>query len=100
MNDARSPHLPERVYASLPPHDPRFDALRAELEEAQQRGRGSPIPRMVAEYALIGYLYSHGQLGAAPGEAPDLGELGITDRAAVEQARAEINQAASDFSFD
>lgn len=97
---AHTVRLPARVYASLPPDDPRFDALRAELEEAAARGRGSPIPRNVGEYALVGYLFTHGAFGAASGEAPDLAALGITDRAEIKRVQNEIAEAAAGFSFD
>jgi len=98
-NVTRRAHLPERLSASLPRDDPRFDPLLAELEEAMQRGRGSPVPRMLGEYALIGYLFMHGKLGTVSGEAPELEELYVTDRVEQAQQREEIAHAADVFDF-
>jgi hypothetical protein len=90
--------LPDRVHASIPANDPRFAGLRAELAEAQSRGSGSPIPRMVGEYAKIGWLFLHGKLGG-PSEAPDLAALGIADQAERERQRQEIAAATSGLDF-
>ena len=62
--------LPDRLYASIPHDDPRFTDMRQVLAAVMQRGKGSPVARMLGEWALLGYLLTSGKLGT--------GELGQT----------------------
>ena len=48
------------IKVRLPRRDPRFAALLAQLDSAAgRRGRGSPLPRMLMEYALAGFLLTN-----------------------------------------
>lgn len=48
--------------ASLPAHDPRFATMLAYLRGVRVTGRGSPVPRMLGEWALLGFLLQTGQI--------------------------------------
>ncbi|HEX6290233.1 MAG TPA: hypothetical protein VFZ66_13655 [Herpetosiphonaceae bacterium] len=75
--------LADRLYASIPEDDPRFAELRAVLATVTQRGKGSPVPRMLGEWALLGFLLTSGKLGtgdlgptiAMPTDLPDPQEV-------------------------
>jgi hypothetical protein len=54
-----------RLQITIPEKDPRFDELRAVLEQAREQGRGNPASRMLLEWALMGFLFTHGRLGFA-----------------------------------
>jgi hypothetical protein len=55
--------LPDRLYASIPRDDPRFTEMRQVLAAVMHRGKGSPVARMLGEWALLGYLLTSGKLG-------------------------------------
>lgn len=52
----------ERIYITIPSDDPRFAEMREVLEHLKARGRRSPVPRMLAEWALLGFLLMTGQI--------------------------------------
>lgn len=68
MNDHE---VPARLYASLPPEDPRFAELRAFLSSVKRTGKASPTARILGEWALLGFLLTTGRLRLA-GETPSL----------------------------
>ena len=83
-----------RLQITIPDNDPRFAELREALNQARAQGRGNPASRMVVEWALMGFLFTHGKLGfAVPstsnGTLPSLSSEastrpGTTARAAVQ----------------
>lgn len=51
-----------QIKVRIPRDDPRFAPMLRELEQVRgKRGRASPLPRMLAEWALIGWLMTRGQ---------------------------------------
>ena len=76
--------LPERLDASLPADDPRFTGLRTEVAALVQRGRGSPVARLLGEYALLGWQLTHGYI-----QGPSGGDV------MSEQQRASVRPPAS-----
>ena len=53
-----------QVKVRIPRRDPRYAPLLARLDQARasgKRGRGSPLPAMVREWALIGCLFCDGK---------------------------------------
>lgn len=85
-----------RWVASLPDDDPRFAELLAYLEATRGTGRYSPAPRMLGEWALLGFLLQSGKI-ALGGPAPDLGRA---DLEAVRAEVASITRGAGQFSFE
>lgn len=85
-----------RWLASLPDDDPRFAEMLAYLEATRTTGRYSPAPRMIGEWALLGFLLQSGKL-ALGGAAPDLGAL---DLDAVCAEVETIKRSAGQFSFE
>lgn len=61
------PELAERVYASLPSADERFTDMRAFLARHMHAGSKSPTARILGEWALLGYLFQSGKIGAGKG---------------------------------
>ncbi|NJO81862.1 MAG: hypothetical protein HC828_03165 [Blastochloris sp.] len=59
----------EDWYLSFPPDDPRFDELRTFLVAIKKRGRYSPVRRILAEYALLGFGLATGKIPVAAGPA-------------------------------
>ena len=51
---------------TVPDDDPRFAALLSVIQSASRPGRGSMVPRMLAEWLLDGYRLYAGAI-AAPG---------------------------------
>jgi hypothetical protein len=62
------PTLGARLYASLPPDDPRFAELRAFLSSVKRTGKASPTARMLGEWALLGFLLTTGRMALNGGE--------------------------------
>ena len=84
--------LPERLYASLPAEDPRFTELRALLATVSRSGRTSPVPRILGEWALLGFLMQSGKLPtSSAGERLPLPGDGLSSEAAARQ-RKEVEQ--------
>ncbi|NNJ10604.1 hypothetical protein EKD04_009710 [Chloroflexales bacterium ZM16-3] len=71
MSDRETSSLREWI-ASLPANDPRFEAMLTYLRGVRVTGRGSPVPRMLGEWALLGFLLQTGQMALGSGEAPDM----------------------------
>ena len=89
--------LPARLYASLPPDDPRFAELRAFLSSVKRTGKSSPTARILGEWALLGFLLTTGQLSlptsgadavALPADVPDPNVLRDAQRQ-LEEAAAQ-----------
>jgi hypothetical protein len=88
------PTLSPRLYASLPPDDPRFAELRAFLSSIKRTGKSSPTARMLGEWALLGFLLTTGQiaLGSQNSAAITLPE-GVPDPQEVRAAQQQIADA-------
>lgn len=65
MNDHQ---IPARLYASLPPEDPRFTEMRTLLQSVKRAGKASPTARMLGEWALLGFLLTTGRISLALAE--------------------------------
>lgn len=52
----------QRYTVQIPINDPRFDELRTVLNAVKRKGKHSPVPRMLAEWALVGYLLTTGKI--------------------------------------
>jgi hypothetical protein len=82
--------------------DPRFAELVAYLAAIQQRGRYSPTPRIVAEWALLGFLLTTGTIAVGVGAGGEVAvrgmteSLGVPDPAALAQAQRAVAQALDD----
>ena len=79
----------ERVTLSIPADDPRFDELLAFLETVRATGRQSPVPRMLAEWALLGFLLTTGRLRLAEQPAVGLPEEAERDEAGQAEVAPE-----------
>ena len=56
-----------QIKIRIPRNDPRFAGMLAELDRVRgQRGKASPLPRMVMEWALIGRMLVNGELHQDP----------------------------------
>lgn len=83
--------------ASLPAHDPRFATMLAYLRGVRVTGRGSPVPRMLGEWALLGFLLQTGQISVGSGETPD---LRAGDLAGNLDAQIQLAAQAASLDFD
>lgn len=91
-----------RWYVSIPEDDVRFTDFIAYLESMQRPGRNSPIPRVIAEFALLGWHIFYGKLALSGGETPAV-DLPGEVLAPQEQATlsATISQTVvNDFGFE
>lgn len=88
--------LPSRLYASVPPDDPRFEDLRELLSAVKGKGKSSPAARMLGEWALLGFLLTTGRLTLTNGST-DLPRLSaeLSDVAALLQAKRQLEQSAT-----
>ena len=82
---------------SLPDDDPRFAELLQYLTATQTLGRYSPVPRMLGEWALLGFLFQTGKLSLGGGPAVDVGHL---DLDAVRAEVEAIERGAGLFRFE
>ena len=91
----------EQWALSFDPCDPRFDAMRAYLLAVQTRGRTSPTRRILAEWALLGFLLTSGHIalggGALP--APALPDH-VLDPEETRALMADIHDVMEDFGFE
>ncbi|MBX0328252.1 hypothetical protein K2Z83_11245 [Oscillochloris sp. ZM17-4] len=82
------------------------DPLQAEmityLRAIRRRGRYSPVPRILARWATIGYLFESGRVPIARSGTPIPGaaEPIAHDLAAVQREIAAIEEGASAFAFE
>lgn len=83
----------DRWVASIPTDDPRFAALLTVLRSARGRGRYSPAPRMLAEWALLGYLLVSGKI--AIGSVTDDLMSAQQDYSALQSAQEHVSDALS-----
>lgn len=98
MQQSTNITLAERLYASLPSDDPRFTELRDYLAAIKTTGQGSPIPRILGEWALLGFLLQTGKIGT--GQLPTaMPNLSIPDPATVAQLRQELDDELGDLGF-
>jgi hypothetical protein len=87
--------IPPRLYASLPPDDPRFAELRAFLSSVKRTGKASPTARILGEWALLGFLLTTGRLSLA-GELPPLAlPADLPNPNELLQAQRELEAAAA-----
>lgn len=92
--------LPDRVYVSIPADDPRFAAMRAMLAAVTQRGKNSPVPRMLGEWALLGFLFSTGRIPPGASEMPWSQPTMPTDTTDMGADQRRVAQAAEAFDFE
>jgi hypothetical protein len=89
-------HLPARLYASLPPDDPRFTELRAFLSSVKRSGKASPTARILGEWALLGFLLSTGRLNTGASESGALSlPADLPDPNALLEAQRQLEDAAA-----
>jgi hypothetical protein len=84
----------ERVRILIPGDDPRFDGLRQYISLVRQRGRGSRVPQILAEWALLGYQLQTGVFSvgtAGSGMTVELPE-GTIDPAEALRLQTEVQQ--------
>lgn len=87
--------VPARLYASLPPEDPRFTELRAFLSSVKRTGKASPTARILGEWALLGFLLTTGHLSLT-GEVPSLAlPGGLPDPNKLLDAQRQLEDAAA-----
>jgi hypothetical protein len=94
-------HVPTRLYASLPPDDPRFAELRAFVGAVKRTGKASPTARILGEWALLGFLLTTGKIavGGASVELPFPNDL--PDPREILDAKRQLEGAAAQLgSFD
>jgi hypothetical protein len=58
----------ERYNVTIPTNDPRFAEMLHIIHAVKGRGKHSPVSRMLAEWALLGFLLSHGHIAVASGK--------------------------------
>lgn len=83
---------------SLPDADPRFADMLAYLRGVRVAGRGSPVPRMLGEWALLGYLLQSGTLTLRADA--NLTPTGDADLAEGQAAARQLTEQAANFDFD
>ncbi len=96
MSDRETSGLREWI-ASLPANDPRFDAMLAYLRGVRVTGRGSPVPRMLGEWALLGFLLQTGQIVLGGSETCD---VRAGDLAGDLNAQLQLAAQAASLDFD
>ncbi len=88
-----------RYLVNFPEDDPRFDELRTYLNGIKRRGKHSPVPRILSEWVLLGYLFTTGKLNGGNSFHIALSENAPAPKAMLAEMLA-IAEGADQFSFD
>ncbi len=82
--------------------DPAQAEMITYLRAIRRRGRYSPVPRILARWATIGYLFESGRVPMPRGDAPSAGPAApaADALAAVQREIAAIEEGASAFIFE
>lgn len=99
MKSQSAHDLSERLRISLPADDPRFDEMRAFLIGIKHQGRGSPMARMLGEYALLGFLLTTGRIALGRSDGDDL-KIAQQATADLKAAQDHVASALSGMDFE